>query len=294
MYIENFFRYLTHEKRYSVNTILSYRNDLEQFLAFCTAYEIQSPSEINHAIVRSWIVALLDDGIRPRSIHRKISALRTYFKFLRRESYTSGVDPLSKIKLPKTEKRLPVVLDEKQMNFLLDEIPFADDFDGVRDKLMIETFYVTGIRRAELIELKVAEIDLVNHQLKVLGKRNKERIIPFLPCFADRLKNYIHIRDKEKISNNTGCFFVKKNGEKLSPKFVNDRVSKYLSIVSTMDKKSPHVLRHTFATQLLNNGADLNAIKELLGHSNLAATQVYTHNSVERLKQIYKQAHPKA
>lgn len=294
MYLENFFRYLTYEKRYSPHTILSYRTDLEQFIAFCSSFEIQNPSEIKHAIIRSWMVSLLDDNISPRSIHRKISTLRTYFKFLRRESYVSAEDPLSKIKLPKTEKRLPVVLEEKQMNFLLDDIPFGDDFDAIRDKLMIETFYATGIRRAELIELKESDIDLNNLQLKVLGKRNKERIIPFSQQFASLLGKYLAMKNEITSRPVTDYFFIKKNGEKLSPKFVYDRVSKYLSHVSTMDKKSPHVLRHTFATQLLNKGADLNAIKELLGHANLAATQVYTHNSVERLKQIYKQSHPKA
>ncbi|MCO4293873.1 tyrosine-type recombinase/integrase [Solitalea sp. MAHUQ-68] len=293
MHFESFFRYLEFEKRYSSHTITSYKNDIEQFCAFLTQYEINNPAEVTHPIIRSWMVELMDNKQSSATINRKLSTLRTYFKFLYRESFINS-NPVLKAQAPKKEKRLPVVVEEVSMEQLLNNVDFGEGFSGTRDKLIVEMFYQTGIRLSELINLNHADVDFFNLTIKVLGKRNKERMIPITKSFGSLISDYVIVKKSEGFDNNSGCLFVTNKGEQLYPKYVYNLVNNCLTHVATIKKKSPHVLRHSFATHLLNKGAELNAIKELLGHSSLAATQVYTHNTTERLKSIYKQAHPRA
>jgi integrase/recombinase XerC len=286
---DSFLQYLQFEKRLSSHTILAYSGDLDQFFSFLEhTYQLKIISEITHTLVRSWIVELIDQKISPRSVNRKITTLKSFYKYLLRQGVVFE-NPMMKIMSPKTSKRLPVFVEKDNMNLLIDHVEFSEDFDGFRNKLIIELFYATGIRLSELINLKQANVDLHQCQIKVMGKRNKERIIPF----SNELRNTIQKYINSKIAMPNSFLFEMKNGKKMYEKFVYRLVNNYLSIVTTIDKKSPHVLRHTFATHMLNNGADLNTIKELLGHANLAATQVYTHNTVEKLKSIHKQAHPK-
>ena len=286
---EKFIDFLSSEKRFSENTITSYSVDLDQFLLFLKyEYQIKDDvSDISFQIVRSWIATLLEKGVSATSVTRKISTLRTYFKFLIREEVIKD-NPMLKIVSPKTKKRLPVFVEEDKIKFLLNEINFEDGFIGERDKLIIEFFYVTGIRLSELINIKISDINFSNNVVKVLGKRNKERIIPLSNKTQEQLQLFI---EKNNIDN---YLFTNQKGEKLYTKLVYRVVKRYISKISSINKKSPHVLRHTFATHMLNNGADINAIKELLGHANLSATQVYTHNTIEKLKSVYKQAHPRA
>lgn len=286
---DSFLQYLQFEKRLSAHTVTAYSSDINQFIIYLqTNYQVKSLDEINHTLVRNWIVELMDQKITPRSVNRKITTLKTFYKYLLRQGIVSE-NPMLKIISPKTSKRLPVFVEKDNMNLLLDTVEFGDDLDGVRNKLIIELFYATGIRLSELINLKQANVDLEACQIKVLGKRNKERIIPINNQVRDSIQIYM-----DKKPGLPGEFlFQLKSGKKMYEKFVSRVVNTYLSGITTIDKKSPHVLRHTFATHMLNNGADLNAIKELLGHANLSATQVYTHNTVEKLKSIHKQAHPK-
>ena len=286
----SFLEYLQYEKRFSNHTILAYSNDLIQFGEYLeNTYAIKEIQEVNHILIRSWIVSMMDRKISSRSVNRKITTLKTFYKFLLRQQVVKE-NPMLKIQSPKTSRRLPVFVEKSNMNTLLDTTEFGNDFDGQRNKLMIELLYATGIRLSEVINLKQMNVNLGSAQLKVLGKRNKERIVPF----NDTLKQLIeaYLQHPEVKAND--YLFVTKDGKKLYGKFVYRVVNKYLSEVTSIQKKSPHVLRHTFATHMLNNGADLNAIKELLGHANLSATQVYTHNTVEKLKNVHKQAHPKA
>jgi len=227
------------------------------------------------------------------TINRKISTLKTFYKFLIREGYVT-INPMDKVTAPRLSKKIPTFVDEQHINNLLDDFSFGDDFPGIRNKTIIEMFYNTGMRLSELIELKTADVNLIEGTIKVLGKRNKERIIPIHQSFVNTLKQYLEKKDAQYPSLQHNYFFVTDKGNKLYEKFVYRIVNKYLKYVSTIEKKSPHILRHTFATHLLNKGADLNAIKELLGHANLSATQIYTHNTFEKLKSIYKQAHPRA
>ncbi len=287
---DSFTQYLEFEKRFSNHTLIAYSNDIVQFFAFLeTTYEIKAIEEINHTIVRSWIVSLMEQKITPRSVNRKITTLKTFYKYLLRQNLVTE-NPMLKIQSPKTSKRLPVFVEKEKMDMLLDVVDFGGDEEGQRNKLIIEIFYATGMRLSELINLKQANVDLYSLQMKVLGKRNKERIIPFNRELKNEIQKYI--QSKKELPNE--YLFETKKGKKLTADIVYGVVHNYLSQVTTIDKKSPHVLRHTFATHMLNNGADLNAIKELLGHANLSATQVYTHNTVEKLKNIHKQAHPKA
>ena len=290
-----FLRFLQYEKRFSQHTLTAYGIDLKQFFHFMgQTYQAQKPEEITHFFIRSWIVSLLDRKIDSRTVNRKISSLKTYFKFLMREK-TISQNPMLKIVSPKTAKKLPVIVDRQKMDQLLDGVAFKEGFEGIRDKLIINMFYQTGMRLAELIGLKDNNVDLYNLTLKVLGKRNKERIIPITPEMKEAIAVYLNERNNiidEKIKSE--YFFIKNDGNKLYPKFVYKVVNIMLSQVTTNKKRSPHVLRHTFATEMLNSGAQINAIKEILGHSSLAATQVYTHNTIDKLKNIYKQAHPKA
>lgn len=288
---QSFFRYLEFEKRFSKHTIVAYQNDLEQFALYIqTQFELDELDHLPHTFIRSWIVSMMDSGMKSKSINRKISSLKTYYKFLQREGLISQ-SPMQKIISPKTPKRLPQFVEQSQMENLLDGVDFEDSFEGYRDRLIIEVFYATGIRVSELVGLKSENVDTSRMFIKVLGKRNKERIIPISTELAITIEDYI--RSKEELFGVTDYFFVRENGEAMYTKKVYRMVNSELTKVTSIQKKSPHVLRHTFATHMLNNGAELNAIKEILGHSSLAATQVYTHNSIEKLKSIYKQAHPK-
>lgn len=296
MYKDLFLKYLQFEKRFSANTIKSYKNDLDQFADFVVA-NLEDNMEllrIDEKVVRAWIVSLMEKKFSSTSINRKISSLKTFYKFLLREGHIKS-NPMDKVVSPKVAKKLPTFVEEKQLINLLDDYSFGDDFTGIRNKTIIEMFYNTGIRLSELIGLNDNSLDFNNSSVKVLGKRNKERIIPLNPSFIKSLRKYIELRNSEFTSKNEKNYlFVTDKGNKLYEKFVYRIVNRYLNLVTTIEKKSPHVLRHTFATHLLNRGADLNSIKELLGHANLAATQVYTHNTFEKLKSIYKQAHPRA
>ena len=291
---EEFLRYIQLEKRYSPHTLTAYRHDLEEFFLFLqSVFNTNSLQEINHSMIRTWMVKMMDESFNTRSINRKLTTLRSYYKYLLRHGLTTQ-NPMLKIQAPKNSKRLPVFVEKDKMNFLFDKIEFGDGFEALRNRLILETFYSTGMRLSELLNLKMSNIDLSESQLKVLGKRNKERIIPFSPSHGKLISKYIDIRKSEGIRDENELLFVSLNGKKLYPKLIYRLVVHYLSEVTTLEKKSPHVLRHTFATHMLNNGADINAIKELLGHANLSATQIYTHNTIEKLKNIHKQAHPKS
>jgi integrase/recombinase XerC len=292
MDINSFLQYIRFEKRFSAHTVLAYENDLKQFSAFIkNLYETENADEITHPMVRSWIVDLMDKEISPRSVNRKLTTLKTYYKFLLRQGLIKN-NPMLKVQSPKTSKRLPVFVDENKMNMLFTETDFGEGFESKRDRLMLEIFYATGMRLSELIGLTDNSVDTHGNQLKVLGKRNKERIIPFTNKLTTLIKEYME--ERKEVTLNPPSFFVTDKGKKLYPKFVYRIVTHRLGSVTTLEKKSPHILRHTFATHMLNNGADINSVKELLGHANLTATQVYTHNTIEKLKQVYKQAHPRA
>jgi integrase/recombinase XerC len=296
-----FLDYLGFEKRFSPHTLTAYRTDLVQFRDFlATSYEDLPPQEANYPIIRTWIASLMENGIAARSVNRKITTLRTYYYFLLKNEMIS-VNPMLKIQGPKSAKRLPVFVEEEQMGNLLDKAEFekyeANAYDAMLVRLIVEMLYETGMRLSELINLKQSDFEPVAGTVKVLGKRNKERIIPLTVELIELGKNFIAEKSKENVPatvDKIGFLLQKKDGKKLNEKFVYTRVKFYLSLVTTINKKSPHVLRHSFATHMLNNGADLNAIKELLGHANLSATQVYTHNTVEKLKAIYHKAHPRA
>ncbi|MFP4025622.1 MAG: tyrosine-type recombinase/integrase [Thiohalospira sp.] len=294
MYKDLFLKYLQFERRFSKNTIRSYENDIRHFTLFIknAGYqnEIQNASD---KIIRAWIVDMMEKDFSSVSINRKISTLKTFYKFLIKEGHVT-TNPMDKVTTPKLTKKIPAFVDEMHINKLLDEFSFGDNFPGLRNKTIIEMFYNTGMRLSELVELKNSDINLLESSLKVIGKRNKERIIPIHLSFIKSIKQYLNARDIEFNNLEHDYFFITDKGNKLYEKFVYRIVNKYLKFVSTIEKKSPHILRHTFATHLLNRGADLNAIKELLGHANLSATQVYTHNTFEKLKSIYKQAHPRA
>ena len=295
-----FINYIQFEKRYSPHTVTAYRTDLEQFYEFLNQqYGISYIGEVNHSMVRSWLVSLLEMQNSPRSIKRKITTLKSYYKFLSREGIIDQ-NPIRKIITPRSPQRLPVYVEKERMDILLDEIDFGKGFPALRDKLILELFYATGIRLSELVNLKESDIDFHRSTIKVLGKRNKERLIPFSDKFRKLLKEYLQSR-KEEITTLSAIepvspvsLFITNNGRNIYPKMVYRIVNYYLEQVTTIEKKSPHVLRHTFATHMLNNGAELNVVKELLGHANLSATQIYTHLTIEKLKKIYQQAHPKA
>jgi len=291
---ESFLQYLQAGKRYSPLTVRSYLNDLDQFDNHLKMNGLYSKPEavVSHDI-RSWIVSLIENGYSAVSVHRKISSLRVFYRYLRKEGIVVS-DPLEKVVLPKTKKRLPVFVEEESLNKLLDDYEFGNDFQGTRNMTIIEMLYLTGIRRAELTGLRNIDVDTRNATLKVTGKRNKQRIIPLLKSFTLKLEKYITVRNEAFPDSVSEWFFLSNKGNKLYDKYVYNIVRKYLSIVTTIEKRSPHILRHTFATHMLNNGADLNSIKEFLGHANLSATQIYTHNSFEKLRKIYKQAHPRA
>ena len=286
---ERFIRYIRDEKRYSIHTLKAYQSDIEQFYTFIDSHEISEAKNITHHIIRSWIVDLIEISNSNRSVNRKLSTLKSYFKFLLKEGEIK-INPMLKVLPPKTSKRLPVYLEQDAMKILLEEVEFEDNFSGLRDRLIIELFYATGMRLSELSNLKISDINFVNINLKVLGKRNKERLIPFNQKLTPLILRYLESR--KEFNSNSDYLFLTKKQEKIYDKLVYRVVNSYLSKVTSITKRSPHVLRHTFATHMLNYGADLNAIKEILGHSNLSATQVYTHNTIDKLKSIYKTAHP--
>lgn len=291
MHLTEFLDYIKFEKRLSVHTQIAYETDLKEFESFLKENFEVSLVEANHQFIRNWLVKLMENNITAKSVNRKISTLKSFYKFLLKKEIIE-VNPLMKIKSPKIPKRLPVFVEENKLKNLFEEIPFENDFEGIRDKLILELLYGCGIRLSELIGLINQNVS--TNQIKVLGKGNKERIIPIHQHTADLIKKYKAEKNNLNHNLNESVFFVLNNGKKLYPKFVYNKVKYYLGMVTSMNKRSPHILRHSFATHLLNHGAEINAIKELLGHSSLAATQVYTHNSIEKLKNIYTKSHPLA
>lgn len=291
--IEKYLKYLRYERNYSSHTEISYSEDLLQFATFlkneCEDIDIKS---VDTDIIRKWVVSLMENKLTARSANRKLSALKSFFKYLLRTGEVTK-DPTRRVSGPKIKRPLPSFVDDKDMELVLAEVDGESIFEQVRNKTMLELFYVTGMRRAELIGLKDIDIDFSAGNIQVTGKRNKQRLIPFSNNTKSLLEEYIIIRN-EQVENLSGYLFVKKNGEKLYPMLVYRIVSQNLKWIPTLSKTSPHVLRHTFATAMLNNGADINAVKELLGHSSLAATEIYTHTSFEELKKIYNKAHPRA
>ena len=292
--INSFLEYLQFEKRYSNHTIISYQNDLQQFFAFLDSqYDSPPITDISPLFIRTWLAEMRGEGISPKTINRKISTLKSFYKHLQKMGIVKQ-SPMATIMVQKVGKRLPSFVSQKDMETLQKQITFPDSWKGFTDKLLIEIFYATGIRLSELIGLKENHIDFSNRQIKVLGKGNKERIIPVSKELLDELRNYMESKIKIETDFKDKFLLITENGKPLYPKYVYSVVHTNLSYVTTLQKKSPHVLRHTFATHLTNNGADINAVKELLGHSSLAATQIYTHNTIEKLKDIFKKAHPKA
>lgn len=289
-----FSEYLLYEKKYSELTVKAYITDLDSFLKFVTeAYGSGHIQDVNYSQIRRWIVLLVEAKISNRTINRKISSLNSYYKFLiKTESIPSN--PLSKHKALKTAKKIQIPFSQKEMEDVMQILESETDFEGVRNRLIVELFYATGIRRIELIQIKLKDIDITNKTLKVIGKRNKERLIPLLDTVLSTAKHYMELRATLKIVEHPEFLFLTKKGLKIYETLVYRIINEYFSKASLKVKKSPHILRHSFATHLLNEGADLNAVKELLGHSSLAATQVYTHNSIAELKRIYEGAHPRS
>jgi integrase/recombinase XerC len=292
--IQPFIDYLKFEKRYSVHTIQAYRDDLVSFFDY-TALQFGEVElrGITPPVIRSWLASLKDAGLSSRSVNRKISSLRSFYKYQLRSGAVEQ-SPMTAVTSPKVSKRLPVYVEEKDMAVLLDDIRFPDTWEGWTDRLSLAIFYHTGMRLSELVNLRESQVDGGKRTLKVLGKGNKERVIPVSPALVEGIQVYTRKKRIELEAPDTEYLLVNGKGKKLYPKYLYRSVRKYLAQVTTIDKKSPHVLRHTFATHLMNQGAELNSVKELLGHSSLAATQVYTHNTIEKLKDVYKKAHPKA
>lgn len=295
--IQPFIDYLKFEKRYSPHTLISYQTDLGDFFKYAgESFDETDVTAIGHNIIRSWLASLKEGGLSAKTINRKISCLKSFFKY-QLKTGTIEVSPMAKIISPKMGKRLPVFIKEEETKVLINTLnTAAEDWKSLNEKMLVTIFYATGMRLGELVNLKDRQIDFSRGHIKVLGKGNKERIIPVSKNVLEVMKEYQQIRnrDKDPGENTDSAFLVTEKGKKLYPKYAYLLVKEALGRTSTVDKKSPHVLRHTFATQLMNNGAALNAVKELLGHSSLAATQVYTHNTIEKLKDIHKKAHPRA
>ena len=291
--IDSFISYLSLERNYSNHTVKAYQNDIEEFDLFCAEeFETTSIDDVHYSLIRSWIITLVDKGISNRSINRKIASLKAYYKFQQRLGVLDS-NPLSKHKALKTAKKIEVPFSEIEMQNLLQQSHYDNDFEGLRNKLIVDLLYCTGIRRAELINLRLADVDFGRNTVRVLGKRNKERIVPLLISTKELFQQYLGEREALESIFDKEHVFLLKSGSKIYETLVYRVINKYLSEVSSKVKKSPHILRHTFATHLLNKGADLNAVKELLGHSSLASTQVYTHNSIAELKKVHSAAHPR-
>jgi len=302
VWVEQYIQYLRYEKNYSSHTVFAYKRDLEQFLAFASdTFQLKHPSDIDADIIRAWMLALMEKGDTARSVNRRLSSLRSYWRYLLRRGLVTA-NPTQKVLTPKIKKNLPSFLKEDELNDLLDKVREegqTDSFIETRDSLILEMFCLTGIRRAELIGLKTGDLDMGSASLKVTGKRNKQRILPFGSALKKSIEHYLALRrdylDKlEDYPEEEPPFFINDKGQALSPRRVYSLVNKKLAEVGNLSKRSPHVLRHTFATTLLNRGAELNAVKELLGHASLSATEVYTHTTFEELKKVYKLAHPRA
>jgi len=297
---DKYIDYLTFEKRYSAHTILAYHTDLDDFTKFMSLqYSITDLLQADHNLIRSWLISLIDRKISSRSVNRKLSTLKSFYRYCQKQDLIKN-NPMLKVVAPRTSKQLPVFLTHDNLEALLHRVEFDPAYEGCRDKMIITLFYATGIRRTELVQIMTSDLDLDKGTLKVLGKRNKERIVPLGKSVINMLKDYLVSREEFLTNymhaqpNINHSLFVTSRGLPVYPRLVYNIVHKYLSLIASNSKLSPHVLRHTFATHMLDDGADLNAIKELLGHSSLAATQVYTHNTIEKLKTIYKQAHPRA
>lgn len=290
-----FIHYLQYEKRFSNHTIVSYTTDIKSFAHYLQeAFDLDNIENIDSIMVRTWILTLIEEGISTRSVNRKLSTLKSFFNYHIKVG-TIKKSPMSQVHAPKMSKRLPEYVAKDDMDQLFNSDLFANSFEGWRDRTIMELFYATGMRLSELMNIKKQDIDFYDDSIKVSGKRNKERIIPLTPTVRKVFEKYFLLwEEKFGAINKNSFIFVTAKGNKMYPKAVYNIVKKYLDMITTIDKRSPHVIRHTFATHLLNNGADINAIKEILGHANLAATQIYTHNSIEKLKSIYKQAHPRA
>ena len=292
--IQTFLDYLKFQKRYSQHTIISYQNDLTDFFDFIEKqFGLTSLNEINASFVRSWLAGLKEKGMESKTINRKISTLKSFFKYQLKQGLLLN-SPMAIISSTKVKKRLPQFVSEVDINTLFNYIEFSDDWNGKTDRLLFELLYNTGIRKAELMSLKETHLDTSNCTIKVLGKGNKERILPVSKELNQLIQKYVEDKGSTFEKADNEVLLVNEKGKKLYPKYIYNVVNKYLGAVTTIDKKSPHVLRHTFATHLMNNGADINAVKELLGHSSLAATQIYTHNTIEKLKEAHNKAHPKA
>ena len=290
--ISFFLKYIKYEKRSSDHTTTAYGIDMKQFAEYLSKYyDFNHPELADFQMIRSWIVSMVEKKVENRSVNRKIATLRTFYKFLLQKKVIEK-DPMLKISVLKTQKNIPEFVREKELDNLLDEVEFPDDFAGVRDKLILELLYGTGMRLSELIDLKERDIDFYSRTVKVLGKRNKERIIPINQPLVKLIQDYQIFKNSEVLAHE--YLIVSEKGNQAYPVMIQRITKKYLSLVTTLARKSPHILRHSYATHLLNNGAELTAIKDLLGHSSLSATQVYTHNSMEKIKRIYEQAHPKA
>ena len=290
--IISFVEYLSKEKKYSNHTITAYEKDLLEFKDFVEVEFKCSLNEVQYNLIRAWIVSLVEGGVSNKTINRKISSLKSYYKFLLKIKKIT-INPLLKHKSLKVSKKVQIPFSEKELEQVFELNDFSNDFEGIRNRLVIELFYATGIRKSELIELKIKNVDLKNKTLKVLGKRNKERILPLLDCTISIIESYFVFRSDLEMDKDSDVLILSKTGNKLSQSFVYRLINVYFSSVSQKAKKSPHVLRHSFATHLLNNGADLNSVKELLGHASLSSTQIYTHSSLAELQKVYKDSHPR-
>lgn len=294
MWKEKFIQYLRVERNYSSHTEISYFDDISQFEEYIIGEKGQfDPTSVDSNDIRIWLSLLMEQGLKARSVNRKLSALKSFFRFLKKKEVIE-LNPAETVTGPKANKRLPSFVNNSEIAKVIDDpLEYPDDFRGHRDRFLIELLYLTGMRRAELIALKDSDIDFTACTLRVTGKRNKQRIIPFSDATKDKLKEYMAVRDAE-IENKSPFLFVKEDGEPLYPKLVYNVIHNHLNSIPTLAKKSPHVLRHSFATEMLNNGAEINAVKELLGHASLASTEVYTHVTFEELKKAYHKAHPRA
>lgn len=292
--VTQFIAHCRAERVYAEHTLTAYANDLTQFSLFlCESYSLTSVSEVRHTHIRAWLVSLLRNETTARSVRRKLSALKSLFKHLLQRQ-TLSEDPTKRVAVPKIGRRLPVAVEEERLETLFEATDYPAGFKGVRDKLILDVLYCTGLRRSELATLKISDIDMYQHHFRILGKGGKTRIVPFGRPLAEAVKAYLVEKEACLFDEKSANLIVTDKGKAMSPEYIYQKVHHYLSLISTATQRSPHVLRHSFATHLLDSGADINAIKELLGHESLAATQIYTHNSIERLKEVYKQAHPRS